>query len=140
MSKTLTNKKEIIVRFSECDALKMVWHGNYVKYFEDGRESFGKQFGLEYLQLYENAGFVAPIIHLNCDYKKMVGLSETITVETTYVDTPAAKMIFEYKIFNQKNELVCVGKTIQVFLNIETKELMITVPPFLQKWKQTYLK
>lgn len=138
--KTLTNKKEITVRFSECDALKMVWHGNYVKYFEDGRESFGQEFGLAYLKIYEEAGFVAPIIHLECDYKKMVGLSEQITIETTFVDSPAAKLIFKYKIYNQKQELVCEGKTIQVFVNNDSKELMITIPPFIEKWKTNYLK
>ena len=36
----LTDRKEIIVRFSEVDSMRIVWHGNYLKYFEDGRESF----------------------------------------------------------------------------------------------------
>ncbi len=140
MSKTITNKKEIVVRFSECDALKMVWHGNYVVYFEDGRESFGKEFGLEYLHIYEKSGFAVPIVHLECDYKKMVGLGETITVETAFIDTPAAKIIFEYKIYNQEKELVCTGKTVQVFVNMEKKELMITNPAFFEKWKTNLLK
>ena len=38
----LTDRKTITVRFSEVDAMQVVWHGEYIRYFEDGRESFGK--------------------------------------------------------------------------------------------------
>ena len=41
----LKNTVEIPIRFSEVDSLHVVWHGHYVKYFEDGREAFGKDFG-----------------------------------------------------------------------------------------------
>ena len=140
MSKKLSNKTEITIRFSECDALKMVWHGNYIKYFEDGRESFGKEFGLSYIDIYSSTGLTIPIVHLECDFKKIVGLGEKITVETTYIDTPASKLIFEYKIYNKKNELVCTGKTVQVFVSIDKKELMITIPAFFEEWKKEYLK
>ena len=139
MVKTLSNTKEITVRFSECDSLKVVWHGNYVTYFEDGRESFGNEFGLAYLQIYEQSGFAVPLVSLEVNYKKMVSVGEKITVETTLIDTPAAKLIFEYKIYNSKKEVVCTGKTVQVYLHVEKQELMIVVPDFFENWKRKYL-
>ena len=40
------------VRFSEVDSMRVVWHGEYVRYFEDGREAFGEQYpGLGYLDI-----------------------------------------------------------------------------------------
>lgn len=36
-SLTLVHKNKIKVRFSEVDSMKIVWHGEYIKYFEDGR-------------------------------------------------------------------------------------------------------
>lgn len=140
MNKTLSSSTEVLIRFSECDALQMVWHGNYVKYFEDGREDFGKKFGLSYWNIYEETGLAVPLVHVECDFKKMVGFGETITVETTMIDDPASKIIFEYTIFNEKKELVCKGKTIQVFLNMDKKELLITMPHFFEEWKKKYLK
>lgn len=140
MNKKLSNTTEIVIRFSECDALKMVWHGNYVKYFEDGREDFGKKFGLSYRDIYGETGLAVPLVHVECDFKKMVGFGETILVETTMIDDPASKIIFEYNIYNDKKELVCKGKTIQVFLNMEKQELMITVPLFFEEWKKIYFK
>ncbi len=138
MDKKLTSVTEIIVRFSECDALKMVWHGNYVKYFEDGREDFGKQYNLGYMDIFNDTGLAVPLIHLECDYKKMVGIGEKIKVETTLINDPAAKIIFEYRVLNQQNEVVCTGKTIQVFIDVKKKELMITVPPYIANWKRKY--
>ena len=44
MKKELTDICQIRVKFSEMDAMLRVWHGNYVKYFEDGRESFGRHY------------------------------------------------------------------------------------------------
>lgn len=40
----LTNRTTFRVRFSEIDSMQIVWHGEYVRYFEDGREAFGKQY------------------------------------------------------------------------------------------------
>lgn len=140
MPKTLSHTTKITVRFSECDALKMVWHGNYVKYFEDGREDFGKAHEFEYMEIFRKTGLAVPLIHLECDFKKMVGIGETIYVETTLVDNPASKIIFNYTIYNEQKEVVCKGNSVQVFLHTEKKELMITVPPFFEEWKRKYLK
>jgi len=137
--KTITTTTEIIVKFSDCDALQMVWHGNYIKYFEDGREDFGRKHSLGYWEIYKQSNLAVPLIHVDCDYKKFVGMGEKITIESTFIETPAAKIIFEYKIFNQKKELVCTGKTIQVFVDAVTKDLLITVPPFYQAWKEKHL-
>ena len=32
----LIASKEIEVRFSDTDAMGVIWHGNYLRYFEDG--------------------------------------------------------------------------------------------------------
>ena len=47
----MTSTKEVLVRFNEVDSMSIVWHGNYVKYLEDGREDFGQKFGLSYLHI-----------------------------------------------------------------------------------------
>lgn len=139
MPKTLTHNSFISIRFSECDPLHIVWHGNYVKYFEDGREAFGKAYQFTYGEIYTQNGLSVPLVHLEMDYKKTLSFGETIRIETTLVDDPAAKIIFEYKLFNSANELVCTGKTIQVFVHPEKKELFVTMPPFFEAWKKEYL-
>lgn len=138
--KTLKSVLTTTVRFSECDPLGMVWHGNYIRYFEDGREDFGKKYNFGYWDIYKKENLAVPLIHVECDYKKFVTFGEQITIETTYIDNPAAKIIFEYRILNHNNETVCTGKSIQVFLEMNKKDLCITIPPFYENWKKNFLK
>ena len=42
MKKEISFTSEVRVRFTETDPLGIVWHGNYIQYFEDGREAFGR--------------------------------------------------------------------------------------------------
>lgn len=135
--KELKSIKEIEVRFNELDPLGVVWHGNYIKYFEDGREDFGTKYGISYNDLNEK-GVMAPIVSVKCDYKKFVKYGEILLVETTYVDNPAAKIILSYKISRKENnELVAEGSTIQVFTDTQG-ELMLIPPAFAVEWKRKW--
>jgi len=131
---TLAHRTEVPVRFSEVDALGIVWHGHYIKFFEDGREAFGKKYGLSYLDVYKFK-FATPLVNINVDYKKTVKYGDSVIIETTFINSPAAKIIFNYKIYRvSDNELVATGESTQVFINME-HELLITIPPFFEEWK-----
>ena len=135
----LKNTTEIPVRFSEVDSLRVVWHGHYVKYFEDGRESFGKQYGLGYLDIFNAEGLAVPIVDLQLQFKKPLEYGDSAIIETTFINTPAAKLIFDFKIFSKNhNYLVCEGKTTQVFMHPVTHELYIVNPPFFEEWKKKH--
>lgn len=129
----LTMSYEFRVRFNETDPLGIVWHGNYIKYFEDGREAFGRKYGISYLDV-QAAGYTTPIVKTTCEHKKSLRYGETGRIETALVDTPAAKMIFLFKIYNEQNELVCTGETTQVFVD-DKGDLSLTYPDFFEKWK-----
>lgn len=140
MKKTISSVFETEVKFSEADPLGIVWHGHFVRYFEDAREAFGQQYGLKYLDFYRN-NIVVPIIHIDCDYKRILRYGHRIRMETVYHDTPAAKLLFDYKVFDaEKNELVAIGKTVQVFMQRDIMELMLTVPDFMLRWKEKWLR
>lgn len=125
---------EIRVRFTETDPLGIVWHGNYIQYFEDGREAFGREHGISYLEQKEN-GYTSPIVRSACEHKLPLRYGDVATIKTTFIDSPAAKLIFRYRIFDPKGRVACLGETIQVFLNDEG-ELSLTQPEFFAKWKQ----
>ena len=131
----LSERVSIPVRFSEVDSLRIVWHGHYIKYFEEGREAFGRKYGLGYLQVFENK-LLTPIVHTSCDYKKPLEYGDVAVVETKYVDCDAAKLIFEFTVFKEKTmEIVAEGKSIQVFLDTNF-ELLLTIPSFFAEWKK----
>ena len=129
-----TTSIDLRIRFNEIDALGIVWHGHYIKYFEDAREAFCKEHNISYLDQ-KNNGFASPIIKLICEHKLPLRYGDFATIETTYIDSPAVKMIFEYKIINSQGKLVCKGKTVQVFVDFNGV-LCLTYPPFFETWKR----
>jgi acyl-CoA thioester hydrolase len=134
LTEVLKDTTEISVRFNEADPLGIVWHGHYVRYFEDGRESFGKRYGFSYLDCYAH-GLAIPVVSIKCDYKKALRYGDTVTVETTFVSKKAAKIFFEYRVVNSKGELVASGSTVQVFVEVKTFQLQLTNPVFFENWK-----
>lgn len=124
----------IRVRFNETDPLGIVWHGNYISYFEDGREDFGQKHGISYLDVRAN-GYAIPIVESICQHKLPLKYGDIAKIETTFEDSPATKMIFTYKIFNPQGAVVCTGKTIQVFTN-NKGELSLSNPLFFDTWKR----
>ena len=135
----LQDQTQVIVRFNEADPLGIVWHGHYIRYFEDGRESFGKRYGVSYLDFYKN-GLAVPVVSIHCDYKKPLRYGDTVIVETCLIDSPAAKLIFDYNIYEQKsNDLVAKGSSTQVFVDVKSFELQLTIPSFFESWKKQWV-
>lgn len=121
------------VRFHECDPLQIVWHGNYFKYFEEGREDFCKYHGISYLDAKRN-GFATPIVKTKCEHKLPLKYGDEFEVHTRFVNSEAAKLIFQYQIY-LGGDLVCTGETMQVFTD-ENSKLVLNNPPFIQSWKK----
>ncbi|MDO5971739.1 acyl-CoA thioesterase [Flavivirga aquimarina] len=135
-NKEISFTSKVRVRFVETDPLGIVWHGNYIQYFEDGREAFGRHHGISYLNQKE-FGYATPIVKSSSDHKLPLRYGDVATIKTIYVDSNAAKMVFRYEIFNQENQLVCTGETVQVFVDhIGQGELSLTIPEFFMKWKK----
>ncbi len=131
----LISKTDIFVRFSEVDSMAVVWHGNYVKYIEDGREAFGRQYGLGYNDVYA-AGYMTPIVKMELNYLKTTSYGEELSIESKLIPTDAAKVVFEYRVFRKSdNALVLKAKTVQVFMDLEGN-MELTNPEFYLKWKK----
>lgn len=126
---------EFLVRFSEVDSMRVVWHGNYLKYLEDGREAFGRKYGLGYMDFFDN-GMVTPLVSVECKFKRPLFYGDTGIISTRYIDTDASKLVFEYTIYNKDTrEVLSTARTVQVFLNTD-RELLLTFPEFFINWKK----
>jgi len=133
-NKTLQHTEHFKVKFNQTDALGIVWHGNYIDYFEDGREAFGRFYGISYKDV-QNHGFATPIVKTQSEHKKPLRYADDAYIVTTFVDSPAAKMVFHFEIYNDHHELVCTGETTQVFTDL-SGNLIITLPSFFEEWKR----
>lgn len=135
--KELVCRTETRIRFSDVDSMGVVWHGNYMRYFEDGREAFGNMYGINYMDFY-HVGVLIPLVKVTCDYKKPLKYGDTAVIETRFVNSDAAKLQYSYTIYrNNTSEVVATGTTIQVFLNADM-ELLLEYPPFFYEWKKEH--
>lgn len=130
----ITQSTTVRVRFDECDPLGIVWHGNYIRYFEDGREAFGREHGISYLSQQEQ-GYASPIVSMLCEHQRSLKYGDVATIQVWFCDSPAAKMIFEYEIRDPQGRVACTGRSVQVFVFLGG-ELALTAPDKFMEWKR----
>ena len=136
MDKELTALKQLDIRFSEVDMMGVVWHGSYVKYLEDAREEFGHKYGLSYDRYIKENIFV-PIVELKMNYVHPLSYGMAPVVRITYCPTDAAKVVFEYEIFNPEDGTVFLkASSVQVFMD-RNHNLMWDSPEFYTQWKKS---
>ena len=131
----LVEKVRVRVRFSEVDPLRMVWHGNYVKYLEDAREAFGLRYGISYMDIF-NSGCYAPVFDMHLRFSKPARLDDILLVTIRYRHAIGAKLVFDYEIRRESDgELMLEATTIQLFTNHDGV-LEVSEPEFYRRWKR----
>ena len=110
------NKFSFRVRYGETDQMGVVYHGNYAQYLEIGRVEWLRAKGISYKKL-EESGVILPVISLQINFKKSTVYDDLITVETMLKKTPSVRIEFDYKIFNENNELLIEANTVLAFLD-----------------------
>src|SRR5699024_699292 len=91
----------------------VVYHANYLVWFEIGRTKFIEQLGFKYAEL-EQQQVVSPVIDLGINYKRPARYGEKVYIETTLDHYDGLRTIYAYKIFNYDNDLLVKGKTTHV--------------------------
>ncbi len=130
----ITTTIRTFVRFSEVDALKMVWHGNYVRYMEDAREAFGIEHGLAYMDIFHN-GYFAPVVDIHLQYKHSATVNDVLLTTIKYHHCRGGKLMFDYRMVRESDNVeILTATSIQLFTTIEG-ELEVSCPEFLQQWR-----
>lgn len=125
---------EVAVSFGDLDPMGIVWHGNYFRFMELGREAFGRKYGLDAMRMYEQ-GFFTPIVRSCMEHKAPLAYGDTVVVRTWMEPSPAAKIILHYELRNKATGvIVATADTVQVFLDRDRK-LMLDMPEFFRVWK-----
>ncbi len=138
----LEHTTKVWVRFSEVDSLRIVWHGHFLKYFEDGRGAFGRRYGLSYQDLL-NAGLIVPVVHASCDHLQSARYGDELAISTRLYEQEAAKLLYYYEVTRTADgALLATGKTIQAFLDTDLV-LLLTLPDFMRafydQWREAML-
>lgn len=125
------------VSFAEVDMLRIVWHGHYVGFLDNGRVAFGDCFpALSYGRM-KAENLAAPIVQLHIDYHSPLTFDEVMVIETTLHWTDALKLNFSYKITNAAGRLAIKAYTVQLFADLQGTVLLIP-PPWIAEFRQQW--
>jgi len=123
---------KVRVRYAETDQMGVVYHGNYAQYFEMGRVEWLRNLGLSYKFMEEN-GVMLPVVSLTLNYKKPARYDDLLTVRTILKKQESVKIEFDYEIYNEVGELLTIGNSVLVFVDMKTGRPV--VPPDYVKEK-----
>ncbi|UKK74229.1 acyl-CoA thioesterase [Segatella bryantii] len=130
---------KVRVKFSEIDSMRVAWHGSYVAYLEDGRESFGRHYeGIGYATMQE-AGIYAPIYDMHIKYFASLRINDVAEIHTHYVHKRGARLDYRYEIYRESDHELCIkATTTQLFIDPQG-QLMIDKPDYYKAWQKKYL-
>ena len=124
-----THVTSLRVRYGETDKMGFVYYGVYAQYYEVGRVELLRSLGLSYKSL-EDSGYQLPVVNFTINYKNPAFYDDQITINTSLLELPSSKIIFEYECFNGENILLNKGEVVLAFVNKETKK-SCKAPKFL---------
>ena len=115
------NEIEINVRYCETDKMEVVYHANYLVYFEVGRTEFIKKTGMSYSDM-EKIGIMIPVIESNCRYMQGAKYEDKLIIKTWIEELTPVKVIFNYSVFREKDQIeIAKGSTKHAFVGNDFK-------------------
>lgn len=113
----LSSKTSLRVRYAETDQMGIVYHSNYLIWFEVGRSELLRELSLPYT-LFEEQGLGLAVVEANCRYRKPTHYDDELVIVTEMESITRKTVIFLYRVYRQET-LLAEGKTVHVFINKE---------------------
>lgn len=129
-----THSTKVRVRYGETDQMGYVYYGNYAEYYEVARVEMLRSLGMDYVSM-ESSGVMMPVLELNCKYIKPALYDQEITIKTTIHELPGVRIHFVYELFNEAEELINIGKTTLVFVDMAKNRPCNPPENFMEKLK-----
>lgn len=115
----------IRVIYADTDAMGIVYHTHYIRWFEIGRTELFRDMGIRYTEV-EASGFNLPLTKVYCHYLLPARYDDALLVETEIDYLKRASIRFRYRIWDdrQKN-LLAEGYSVHACTGRDGKILRI---------------
>lgn len=121
------------VHFYDTDAMQVVHHANYLRWFETGRVEFLRRAGITLGELIED-GIVFPIREARCKYRQSARFDDVVRIETEPAALTQVKMAFRYRVFRDSDgALLAEGATENVFTDRATGKIVKIPAKYYEK-------
>lgn len=116
---------KVRIRYSDTDQMGYVYYGKYANFYEIARVELFRKLGFSYSQL-EKKGIGMPVIEMKSKYLMPAKYDEIIKINIQIKEKPSAKILFHYKLYNEKNNLINTASTLLTFINLQSKKAIRT--------------
>jgi acyl-CoA thioester hydrolase len=107
--------REIQLYYADTDMMGVIYHANYLKFFELGRTGFIEDLGYSYLAM-EESGYFAPVYDIQITYKKPLRYGDKAFVKTWVSLNDGIKTIYSYTILNGDDEVCAKGTSTHIIV------------------------
>lgn len=126
----------IDVRYQETDQMGVVYHANYLVWFEIGRTKYIEYLGFKYADM-ENEGIVSPVIDAQIEFKTPVRYGEEVFIETWLESYDGIRTVYAYEVIKEDGTLAVTGTTKHVIVDKESFRPKLLRRAF-PNWHQAY--
>jgi len=113
----LSSRTSLRVRYAETDQMGIVYHSNYLIWFEVGRSELFRDLNLPYTE-FEKQGLGLAVVEVNCRYRKPTHYDDELVIVTEIDNMTSRSITFSYLVYREET-LLAEGKTVHVFINEE---------------------
>jgi acyl-CoA thioester hydrolase len=122
----IQSRSQVTVRYAETDMMGIVYHANYLPWFEVGRTTLLKEIGVSYRKL-EEEGFRLPVLEVAAKFIRPAVYDDTLEVTSTVRERPLIRIRIDYEV-RRGGELLATGNTLHAFVDREGKP--VRPPPW----------
>jgi acyl-CoA thioester hydrolase len=121
------SESRIRVRYAETDQMGVVYHANYLVWFEVGRVDFIRDMGLDYKAMEKEDNAMIAVIEASARYKAPARYDDEILVRTSLAGVRGTIVRFRYAVLRAASQesaeqLLCEGETTHIVVNREMKK------------------
>lgn len=113
---------KIRVQYYETDAMGIVHHSNYIRYFETARTEMLRKYGYPY-EVIEKAGVWMPVLSVTAEYKLPAVYDEVISVFCYVEKLRGASIDMGYEVRGEDGRLCATGRSSHGFTDKELRPL-----------------
>jgi acyl-CoA thioester hydrolase len=106
---------KIRVRYAETDRMDVVYHSNYLVWFETARILMLDQIGMPYREI-EARGLFLPVLTVSVEYKSPARFDDHLVIHLFLKKKPRARMHFDYEV-RRGDELLATGQSSHGFMD-----------------------
>ena len=118
---------ELEVRFHDVDMVGVVWHGHYLRYFENARWALMNRLGFGLDRMLES-GFAWPIVDLQAKYVSPARFGDRLRVRASLVEWET-RMTVNYLVSRHGDGArIARARTVQVAVDARSGELQFAAP------------